>query len=339
MEDFLSAVSVSKNAESLEKEVDEPSINKDVDETSSQHSRTSAKSRVSHTSLISKLSRTSHGSARSHTSDESTGSKRSKQSRGSIRSLRSIMSKSSKRSQKQSECSADSDMFRVFKNDMDDETPPAHKHTHTHTHTPVVDNLSNEEIMTMKLDILFKVQILHQAGYVSPRKYTKEDSLVSLEMELQRLQTLEDMSYGLQMCRWGLTNGVSMIESVNESFQVTPFRLRGWSTTVHRQSHKFDPILMELYQSYAYRVRLGPMTKLCIALSFSAVNTHMANTMRGLDEKGSDNAFSNIMGMMMGNVGSMFGSKPTKPSSTQAPSQPFPQPNMRGPTFSSNDKQ
>jgi hypothetical protein len=194
------------------------------------------------------------------------------------------------------------------------------------------DNLTQEEIQTMKLDILFKMQILHDAGYVSPKEYNINDSLVSLEMELQRLQTLEDMSYGLQMCRWGLTNGVSMLESINESFRLTPMRLRGWSTSVHRQSHKFDPILLELYQTYAYRVRLGPMTKLAIALSFSAVNTHMANTLRGLDDKGSENAFSNMMGVMgsmMGGVGSK--EKKTTPAPGTAAEQGRPQPTMHGP--------
>ena len=209
---------------------------------------------------------------------------------------------------------------------------------------PVHADLNDEEIQTMKLDILFKIKILNDAGYSSPRAYSGTDSLVTLEMELSRLQTLEDMSYGLQMCQWGLTNGVSVLESVNENFKMTPLKLKGWSTSVHRQAHKFDPILLELYQTYAYRVRLGPFTKLSMALSFSAVNTHMANTLRLGDEgmAGTPSQSSGIFASMLGAMGNAFGSKGggaaaadgqppvvTAPGRSNIPETP--QPQMRGP--------
>lgn len=191
-------------------------------------------------------------------------------------------------------------------------------------------DMSPEEIQQMKLDVLFKMGVLHGAGYKSAREYSVDDSLQSLQIELQRLQTAEDMAYGLEMCRWGVVNGVSVLESLNEGLRLTPLKLKGWSATVHRRQHTLDPILLELYQTYFYKVHLGPVTKLSMALGLAAVNTHMANTVRaniesggGGDETGAGGAggggegagpeggrrrrggmpgFANVIGNMMSNL-------------------------------------
>ena len=147
-------------------------------------------------------------------------------------------------------------------------------------------DMSPEEIQQMKLDVLYKMGVLHGAGYKSAREYSVDDSLQSLQIELQRLQTAEDMAYGLEMCRWGVVNGVSVLESLNEGLNLTPLKLKGWSATVHRRQHTLDPILLELYQTYFYKVHLGPVTKLSMALGLAAVNTHMANTVRANIESG-----------------------------------------------------
>ena len=159
------------------------------------------------------------------------------------------------------------------------------------------EDLSQEEINVMKLDVIYKLQVLNNAGYPSPREFSVADNYTTLEMELKRLQTLETMSYGLQLMRWGLVNGVSMIEACNENFRLTPLRLKGWSTSIHRKSHQLDPVLMELYQQWAYRVNIGPFSKLLAALLFSAVNCHMSNMIRdGSQKEGGDDMFSNLMG-------------------------------------------
>jgi hypothetical protein len=174
-------------------------------------------------------------------------------------------------------------------------------------------DMSPEEIQQMKLDVLFKMGVLHGAGYKSPREYSVDDSLQSLQIELQRLQTAEDMAYGLEMCRWGVVNGVSVLESINEGLRLTPLKLKGWSATVHRRQHTLDPILLELYQTYFYKVHLGPFTKLSMALGLAAVNTHMANTVRANIDSGESASasgggggggmpgFANVIGSMMSN--------------------------------------
>lgn len=169
-------------------------------------------------------------------------------------------------------------------------------------------DMSPEEIQQLKLDVLFKMGVLHQAGYKSPREYSVDDTLQTLQIELQRLQTAEDMAYGLEMCRWGVVNGVSVLESMNEGLKLTPLKLKGWSATVHRRQHTLDPILLELYQTYFYKVHLGPVTKLSMALGLAAVNTHMANTVRASVEGGEPGdpaaggmpGFANVIGSMMG---------------------------------------
>jgi hypothetical protein len=165
--------------------------------------------------------------------------------------------------------------------------------------------LSKEEIDTMKLDLLYKISVLNEAGFDSPKKFSIDDSLVVLEAEHSRLSNFEDLQYGLQVMRYGLTNGVSLLESVNENFRVSPLRLKGWSTAVHRDVNKYNPILLELYQTHAYSIRLSPLTKLCIALAFSAMSTHLANTMRSNEEdRNENNMFSSVMNLFSMGSGS-----------------------------------
>ena len=201
----------------------------------------------------------------------------------------------------------------------------------------------------MKLDVLYRIGVLNQAGYMSPKEFSLEDSYTSLEMEVNRLQTLETMSYGLQIMRWGLVNGVSLIEACNENFRLTPLKLKGWSTSIHRKSQTLDPILMELYQQWAYRFNVGPMTKLTCALLFSAVNVHMSNVIRdGAEGKnytssGGGDVFSNLMGAfgnMMGggsknqnqNQQSEFRATPAPGKEQENGKVDVPQPTMRGPS-------
>lgn len=183
--------------------------------------------------------------------------------------------------------------------------------------------LSHEEINVMKLDLLYKINILNDAGFDSPKTFTVEDSLVALEAEQSRLNNLEDLQYGMQMMRYVLTNGVSLFESINENFGLSPLKLKGWSVTVHRDVNKYNPILMELYQQHAYAVQLSPLTKLCFALAFSAASTHLANSMR-VSDSGSD-AGSNIFSSVM----SMFGGR--KAAAPKKPSVDSEQPKMQAP--------
>lgn len=227
-------------------------------------------------------------------------------------------------------------------------------HNNDDEDSDVVEDLSQEEINVMKLDVIYKLQVLNNAGYPSPREFSVADNFTTLEMELKRLQTLETMSYGLQLMRWGLVNGVSMIEACNENFRLTPLRLKGWSTSIHRKSHQLDPVLMELYQQWAYRVNIGPFSKLLAALLFSAVNCHMSNMIRDGSQKEGDDMFSNLMGnfsKMMGRNNTNNNANNTKSSSSNNDAfipTPAPgsennnkedqqqQPTMRGPSMNFN---
>ena len=197
--------------------------------------------------------------------------------------------------------------------------------------------LSGQEINVMKLDLLYKISVMNDAGFEPPKAFTIDDSLVALEAEHGRLTNLEDLQYGMQMMRYVLTNGVSLFESVNENFRLSPLKLKGWSVTVHRDVNKYNPILLELYQQHAYAVRLSPLTKLCIALCFSAASTHLANSMRGDDTAASpNNMFASVMNMFGGAGGTGTGAPKTERPPVSAPgaARPTPvdkQPTMQGP--------
>ena len=199
------------------------------------------------------------------------------------------------------------------------------------------EHLSSEEIMTMKLDILHKINVLVQAGYLSSRRFSTDDNLSALECELNRLTTMENMQYGLNALRWMVIQGVSVTEAVNTNFKLTPLRLQGWSASVHRRSHTLDPILLQIYQQYGYAFQPGPFTKLGFALAFSAANTHLSNTMAlnmegNGGENSSGNGNANTTGMssffsMFNNGAAQSADRPPAP----APNFQAQQPDMSGP--------
>ena len=140
--------------------------------------------------------------------------------------------------------------------------------------------LSYLEIQQIKSDLLFKIRSLEEAGYQSSRTYSSEDSLVELQLELRRLQEMEDLSYGLKMARGILTHGCSLIETINESSGVSPLKLKGFSAAVRRDTDAkhYDSALTELSQKYLWTMRMSPEMKLFIGLSTSAVNCHLTNS-------------------------------------------------------------
>jgi hypothetical protein len=195
--------------------------------------------------------------------------------------------------------------------------------------------------MTMKLDILYKINTLAQAGYQSSRTFSADDNLSSLECELNRLTTLENMTYGLNALRWMIVQGVSMAEAINTNFEITPLRLQGWSASVHRRSHTLDPILLQIYQEYGYAFQPGPFTKLSFALAFSAANTHLANTMALKSEESAGASSASGAAPGGGGMSSFFNffSNSASGGNTNRPPAPAPgsrtagqgQPDMTGP--------
>lgn len=141
--------------------------------------------------------------------------------------------------------------------------------------------LSLSEINQMKSDYLFKIRSLEEAGYQASRNYSAEDSLVSLQLELRRLQEMEDLTYSLKLARGVLTHSCSLLETVNETTKVSPLKLRGFSAAVRRDvdSRAYDSALQELSQKYFYRLRMGPEMKIFIGLSTSAINCHLTNSL------------------------------------------------------------
>lgn len=141
--------------------------------------------------------------------------------------------------------------------------------------------LSLSEINQMKSDYLFKIRSLEEAGYQASRNYSAEDSLVSLQLELRRLQEMEDLTYSLKLARGILTHTCSLVETVNETTKISPLKLRGFSAAVRRDvdSRAYDSALQELSQKYFYRLRMGPEMKIFIGLSTSAINCHLTNSL------------------------------------------------------------
>lgn len=141
--------------------------------------------------------------------------------------------------------------------------------------------LSIHEINSMKSDLLFKIRSLEDAGYTTNRAYSSEDSLVSLQLELRRMQELEDLSYSLKLARGFLTHSCSLIETINETTKISPLKLRGFSAAVRRDvdARQYDSALTELSQKYFYTMRMSCEMKLLIGLGTSAVNCHLTNSL------------------------------------------------------------
>jgi len=204
---------------------------------------------------------------------------------------------------------------------------------------------SQDEILNMKREYLYKFDRLEKKGVPLPKKFTLASNLDEMKAEYERLENDRRADVSIQFQRQMLMAFVSGIEMLNDKFDPFDIRLHGWSENVYDQISSYDEIFEELHEKWKGTSQMAPELRLMFSLGGSAFLFHLRQSMfkSSLPPNSAETrvkrqpaASASPLGGLMGSlgglgglVGNLFG------GGSQAPSAPIPpqqRTTMRGPS-------
>ncbi|EFJ40430.1 hypothetical protein VOLCADRAFT_99759 [Volvox carteri f. nagariensis] len=141
--------------------------------------------------------------------------------------------------------------------------------------------LSQEEILAMKRELLYQFECIEHKGTKLPKKLTMASSLDDMCTEYEHLKCDCEMDVSVQFqCRM-LMAVVSGVEFLNGRFDPFDIKLDGWSESITDNIGDYDEIFEELHEKYKGKARVAPELKLLMALGGSAIMFHISKKMFG----------------------------------------------------------
>ena len=139
--------------------------------------------------------------------------------------------------------------------------------------------MTKEEIVNAKRDLLYRFDRIEKKGIRIPRRYSMASDLGEMQAEYDRLVKDRNADAGIKFQKQVLVAVVSGIEFVNRRYDPFDVHLDGWSETVNENLEDYDDVLEELHTKYRGKAKMAPELKLMMMLVGSAVMFHMTNTM------------------------------------------------------------
>lgn len=139
--------------------------------------------------------------------------------------------------------------------------------------------LSQEEILTMKREMLYQFDRLERKGLRIPKKFTMASSLDDMRAEHERLKRDRELDVSVQFQRRALMTAVSGVEFVNNRFDPFDVKLDGWADSINDNINDYDEIFEELHEKYKGKGKMAPEIKLLLTLGGSAIMFHLTKTM------------------------------------------------------------
>jgi hypothetical protein len=144
------------------------------------------------------------------------------------------------------------------------------------THSP---QMSYEDIMKAKFDLLCKFERLRSKGVRIPQTFTVTSDYEEMKYEYDRLVHQRKMDNSVKMQRQMLISFVTGVEFLNNKFDPFDLKLNDWSEQVHENISDYDDIFEELYEKYKDSADMAPELRLVFTLGGSAFMYHLTNTM------------------------------------------------------------
>jgi hypothetical protein len=143
-------------------------------------------------------------------------------------------------------------------------------------------NLSAEELMLRKLDILRKLVELAQAGVKLSQNYTIHSDYKTMKYEYELHKNIRARQNGINWmssmslnCIWGL-------EMLNDKYDPFSLKLKGWSEQMNADINNYYDVFGELYEKYNQPGKnMAPELKILLMISGSALKFHLTNSMLG----------------------------------------------------------
>jgi len=139
--------------------------------------------------------------------------------------------------------------------------------------------LTQDDIMTMKRELLYQFDRLERKGIKVPKKFNMTSSLEEMKAEFERLKCDRETEISVKFQRKMIMAIITGVEFLNKKFDPFDFKLDGWSESVNDQIVDYDEIFEELYSKYRGKAKIPPEIKLMFMLGGSAFMFHLSNTM------------------------------------------------------------
>ena len=139
--------------------------------------------------------------------------------------------------------------------------------------------MSKEELLRAKFNILKKLEELERKGIQLSKKYSMESDLLEMEGEYESIKAERERKNSVKFQRRMMMAAVTGLEFLNNRFDPFDFKLDGWGEQVNENIDDYDEIFGELHEKYKSKAKIAPELKLLFQLGGSAIMLHMTNTM------------------------------------------------------------
>lgn len=139
--------------------------------------------------------------------------------------------------------------------------------------------LTQDEIMTLKRELLYQFDRMERKGMKVPKKFTLASSLDEMKLEFDRLKADKEVDISVKFQRKVLMAVVTGTEFFNSKFDPFSIKLDGWSESINENLIDYDEVFEELHQKYKGKAKMAPELKLLFMLGGSAFMYHLSNTM------------------------------------------------------------
>ena len=142
------------------------------------------------------------------------------------------------------------------------------------------ENLTAEELMLRKLDMLRKLSELAQAGVKLSQNYNMNSDYKMMKYEYELHKGIRAKQNGINWMSSMSLNLIYGIEMLNEKYNPFDIKLKGWSEQMNADVNNYYDVFGELYEKYNQPGKnMAPELKLLLMVSGSALKFHLTNTM------------------------------------------------------------
>lgn len=165
-------------------------------------------------------------------------------------------------------------------------------HTGTHANTDKKssdDNLTHEELILKKLDMLRKLGELTNAGVKLSQNYNLNSDLKMMKYEYELHKNIRSKQNSINWMSSMSLNAIYGIEMLNEKYNPFDLKLKGWSEQMNADVDNYYDVFGELYEKYSSPTQgMAPELKLLLMMSGSALkfhlSSHVINSMPNLND-------------------------------------------------------
>jgi hypothetical protein len=139
--------------------------------------------------------------------------------------------------------------------------------------------MSQEELLTAKMELLYQFDRLEKKGIKVPRKFTTASSLEEMKAEFERLKKDREVDVSVKFQRRMLMTLTTGVEFMNNKFDPFDLKLDGWSESINDNIADYDEVFEELHEKYKGKAKMPAELKLMFMVGGSAFMFHLTNTM------------------------------------------------------------